>query len=598
VKDRVLRALILWSGLAVFAAAAGSPTLGWGASSETFMEHLRFLASDELRGRGNGSAELEEAARYIANHFEKYGLLPAGDEGTFFQEFEFAVGQELGDSNRVRFQLDPELVTLRPEEDYIPLTSGGERGIQGDLVFAGFGITAPELEYDDYRNVDVTGKVVVILEHEPQEKSDESIFSGRDLTPYSTLLHKIINARTHGAVGVILVPDTFHHRDDQAPLPEWSRIEDLGIHSIQLSARQGEWLVRMAGRDLQEIGDWINTHMAPISFHFQFPVHLELDAVMVRHRIRNVAGFLPGLEDQVIVIGAHYDHLGLGHTGSLADAVGQVHNGADDNASGTAGLLELARLFKEKSLEKGLLFLAFSGEEMGLMGSRYYTDHPTIPLDETIVMINLDMIGRSEGELQVGGVGTAAVFREILKGIEEKSILEFSYFDNSRGSSDHFSFSLKRIPSLFFFSGLHSDYHRPSDDWERINQETMGEILEVAREAVEELSRVQGRIEYADAGPSMPRQGMGGRIRPLFGVFPDTNWTLGGVRLERILAGSPAEKAGLLAGDILVRLNDKVIANVDEFTSLVRRRRPGDQVWVEALRRGEALSVEVNLGSR
>jgi hypothetical protein len=280
-----------------------------------------------------------------------------------------------------------------------------------------------------------------------------------------------------------------------------------------------------------------------------------------------------------------------------------VHNGADDNASGTAGLLQLAQdLGRSSSPKQGLLFIAFAGEELGLLGSRYYTEHPTIPLEQTTAMFNLDMIGRSEGDLLIGGVRTAAEFSRILDEVQEFSPLQFSYSDDLRGSSDHLSFSGRKIPVLFFFSGLHGDYHRPSDDWERINVKTTGQVLDVVRSSLDRLLELNQPLPYVEVGRPASRERRGGRRqrrpRPWFGSLPDTSWSLGGVRFEQILSETPAAEAGLKDGDVLVLFNGQTIDNLRQFLAALEAKSPGDEVEIAVFRKGELIRTTVRLATR
>jgi len=571
------------------------------STEDSLMGHLRYLASDELQGRGNGSPGLEQAAHYIGQLFLQYGLLPAGNEHTYFQEFDVNMGRALGPENLVTLETGKEQLQLEVRRDYVPLTSGPDKVVQGPLVFAGFGISAPELEYDDYTDLDVHGKIVLIFEHEPQEQAEESLFAGRELTPYATVLHKVMNAKKRGAVGVILLSDGFNHPSGQEPRSRRPRVESIGIHSIRLTPQWSELLLEKGGRNPDEIAEGINSSLTPVSFDLGVTATVSLDVVKVRRTVRNVVGFLPGQTDKIIIIGAHYDHLGLGTIGSLApELIDQIHNGADDNASGTAALLQLAQDFSRGSpLQQGLLFIAFAGEELGLLGSRYYTEHATMPLENTMAMINMDMIGRSKGDLLIGGVGTAAEFRGILDEVQKTSPLQFSYSDSLRGSSDHLAFSSKKIPVLFFFSGLHSDYHRPSDDWERINLQTLQQILEVARSTVRRLLELNQPIQYVEMSrrPERARR-RGARRRTWFGSLPDTEWSLGGVRFERILGETPAARAGLKDGDVLVRFDGRTMRSLRQFIRALGTRNPGDEVDVVVLRDGELIETTVILESR
>jgi hypothetical protein len=572
-------------GSAIVVLLATSSALAQGSTDNPLMGHLRYLASDELKGRGNGTPELDEAADYIAELFREYGLVAAGNETTYFQEFDVSMGRSLGPQNQVTLEIETEQIQLQVQRDYVPLTSGPDTVVQGPLVFAGFGISAPELGYDDYEDLDVGGKIVLVFEHEPQEQVDESLFSGRELTPYATVLHKVMNAKNRGAAGVIVLSDGFNHPPGQEPRSRRPRVENIGIHSIRLTPEWSERLLEKGGRNSIEIAERINRDLTPVSFDLGVSATVSLDVVKVEQAVRNVLGFLPGRTEKIIIIGAHYDHLGLGTTGSLApELIDQVHNGADDNASGTAGLLQLAQEFSRSSPpQQGLLFIAFAGEELGLLGSRY----------------NMDRIGRSQGNLLIGGVGTTEEFRGILDEVQKTSPLQFSYSDSSRGSSDHLSFSGKRIPVLFFFSGLHSDYHRPSDDWERINVQTLQQVLEVVRSTVHGLLELNQPLQYVevDRGPERARR-RGGRSRTWFGSLPDTEWSLGGVRFERILEETPAARAGLQDGDVLVRFGDRTIRSLREFIRALGNKSPGDEVGVAILRDGELIETTVTLEAR
>ena len=579
-----------------------APSLAQAKTTETFVEYLRYLASDEMKGRGNGTPELEEAARYIAELFRDFGLVPAGEEQTYFQEFELGLGRAFGPNNQVTFETGTEQIRLQVQKDYFPLTSGPDAVIQGPLVFAGFGISAPELNYDNYKDLDVEGKIVLVFEHEPQEQVEDSLFAGKELTPYATVLHKIVNAKERGAAGVILLSDSFNHPQAQEQQPGRAvEVQDMGIPSLRLTREWSERLLQQSGRDSVEIADRINSSLTPFTFALGFPAVVSLDIVRVRRTVRNVLGLIPGETDSVIVLGAHYDHLGLGTIGSLApEARGQVHNGADDNASGTAGLLQLAQdLGGSSSLKQGVLFIAFAGEELGLLGSRYYTENPTIPLEKTTAMINLDMIGRSEGDLSIIGVRTRTEFSRILNEVQRTSPLQFSYSTDMRGSSDHMSFSGRNIPVLFFFSGLHGDYHRPSDDWERINVETTGQVLDVVRGTLDRLQELNQPLAFVEV-PRRSNRTRGGRRqrRPWFGSLPDTSWSLGGVRFEQILSETPAAEAGLKDGDVLVLFDGQTIDNLRQFLAALEARSPGDEVQIAVFRKGELIRTTVRLATR
>ena len=561
------------------------------------LEHVRYLASDELQGRGNGSPGMEQAARYVAEEFRRTGLEPAGSDGTYFQPFTITTGQNLGPDNRLEIRGAEGDRQFTIGAEYRLLAYGPKPSVAGQLFFAGFGITAPDLHYDDYGDWDVRGRVIVAFEHEPQERSASSPFHGRNLTSYSTVAHKALNARSRGAAALILIPDRFNHPKRRSrPAPQLERVANLGIPTVRLRGGWGERLLREAGRDPAEIDRWIHHHLTPYSFPMdQVSVRLEVDVVPIRHRVRNVVGVLPGASEEAVVIGAHYDHLGFGDESSLAEHhLGQIHNGADDNASGVAALLVLARDLSASRPGRTVVFAAFAAEELGLLGSRYYVRHPPFPLERTAAMVNLDMIGRSDGDVLIGGVGTAEEFRDLLHEVEANSPLTFDYASTPRGSSDHQSFAAAGIPVLFFFTGLHPDYHKPSDDWEKIDLVRTWQVVEAVRQTVIRLNRLESRPRYVDLRRGRTRVD----DRPWLGIAPDMSWTLGGVQVSQVLSWSPAADAGLQEKDVLVEFGGQVIRNLRDLRNLLRSRKPGDQVKVLVLRQGRLVEMTVRLDRR
>jgi hypothetical protein len=338
----------------------------------------------------------------------------------------------------------------------------------------------------------------------------------------------------------------------------------------------------------------------------------EVDVERTMKTVHNVAAYVPGETDEYVIIGAHYDHLGLGGQFSLAPSMtGTVHPGADDNASGTAGVIELARWFaKQPKQKRGVLFLNFAGEEQGLLGSANWVAHPEIPLEKAVAMINMDMIGRvRNGKLFVGGTSTGSELRPMLESAAARYPalkVDFSEGPES-GSSDHSSFSSKRVPSLFFFSGLHSDYHKPSDSWDKIDAPDAAIVLQLVGDVAEQLIAAADRPQYikaappaghggGDAGPVT--SGTGSGYGPWFGSVPDFGEGVKGVKFADVTAGSPAAKAGLVAGDVMVEFDGKAIENLYDFTYALRAKKAGDEVKVKVLRGGEPVEVNVLLMNR
>src|SRR5581483_3291198 len=336
-----------------------------------------YLASPELRGRATGSPELEKAAHYIANQFHSFGLKPI-DGKSYFQAFNVTTNAKLGPANKFEYTLDGKTTELTFHDAFIPFNFSSRAKLSGEVVFVGYGITAPEYHYDDYAGVDVKGRIVLVLRHEPQENSSTSVFDGKRLTRHAEFISKVINARNHGAAGLIVINDPLNHSgadDTLIPFNGMSGPGDLGLISMQVKQSvAAEWL-KSTGHSAEELQRLIDSDLSNHSFAFpdSFQLNIRADVRQRRSDLKNVVGLLPGgdpkLRDQVIVIGGHYDHLGLGEYGSLAPSLkGQIHHGADDNASGTAGIMELARMLSadRENLRRSILFIAFAGEELGL----------------------------------------------------------------------------------------------------------------------------------------------------------------------------------------------------------------------------------------
>ena len=378
-----------------------------------YLENIKILTAPEMKGRGTGTPELDKAAEFIAGRFRSFGLQPPPGQ-SYLQPFPVTTNAKLGKDNRFAYHEEGRRTALEPKQDFIPLNFSARGKLAGQVVFAGYGITAPEYGYDDYAGIDVKDKIVLILRHEPQEYDEKSVFSGRIYTEHAQFFSKAANARMHGARGVILIADRANHRGDDDPLEAFSSLvgpADAGIPFVHVKAAVADRWFAAAGKKLDELQEAIDRDLEPRSFAFPATLRIEahMDLERAVRRVHNVAAYLPGETDEHIVIGAHYDHLGLGEQFSMAPSLaGTVHPGADDNASGAAGVIELARWFATQPKPKrGILFLAFAGEESGLLGSSYYVNNPALPVDKAIAMLNMDMIGRiREGRLFIGGAGT------------------------------------------------------------------------------------------------------------------------------------------------------------------------------------------------
>ncbi len=566
--------------------------------------HVKYLASDELEGRRPGTKGNELAANYIAEEFKSYGLKPLGDNGTYFQNFKFVSELKVGKNNSLVFNIDGKIIDFTPDVDFRPMNFSSDTSITTQLVFAGYGIEADTLHYNDYAGIDVKDKVAVILRYSPDGNNQSSNFFG-----YSTFTKKIMTARDKGAAGVIFITGPVDEAN--APLLQLRHERasmNSGISVTQLDQNAANSLFENIGINLFSLQQSINENKKPNSFNFaNTSVTIQTEIEKIYSNTANVVGYLYGndtsLKNEHIIIGAHFDHLGLGGAGSgsiVPDTIA-VHNGADDNASGTAGLLEIAQSLasQQTQLKRSYVFAAFSAEELGLLGSAYFVKNPPFPLDKSVAMINLDMIGRlKDSVLTIQGVGTSPVWNDIIHKQNSDSIFKLKLGQDGFGSSDHASFNSKEVPVLFFFTGLHGDYHRPSDDWQTINYEGQKIVTDFVNGVVRQLDEVSEKPKYVkiDQTPGMREGGRGFRVS--FGIMPDFGDDSRGMRISGTRAGSPAEKAGLKANDIILSFGGKSVKNIYDLTSLLGDFKPGDEVEVAVLRGEDILTMKATLQGR
>jgi len=462
------------------------------SSAAELTGHVRFLSSDELMGRGVDTAGIHQARDYIGEQFKKYGLLPGGDGATYFQGVEVVTGAKLKEGS----ELTIADLRLIPDRQWAPLGFSASGKADGELVFVGYGITAEDYGYDDYAGADVKGKIAVVLRYEPPPKNDRSPFRKHPkYSRHAALRTKADTARQHGAVGMILVD---HHSAEEGekqliPLRRTLGRSDLGLVVAQITREVLDKALAEKGISLGALKEKIDRDERPASVPLGLRASLEVQIEKVTGKGDNVIGVLPGAaplsQGEHIIIGAHYDHIGLGYYGTRDGSTeGQIHHGADDNASGTALLLLLAQELSRRPdpLPVSVVFVAFTGEELGLYGSRRYVIRPALSLRSAKIMINLDMVGRMKNNrLMVAGVDTAKEFRGILN--QAGSALEVEMRPGV-ARSDHVSFYDNNISVLHFYTGVHEDYHRPTDTWEKLNVEGIEKISRVVLITVEKIA--------------------------------------------------------------------------------------------------------------
>jgi Peptidase family M28/PDZ domain/PA domain len=604
--------------LAVFALsliAADTPTTVGTADEQRFLTDIKALTTPDLEGRGDGTKGLTKAAHLIEQRYKSLGLQPAGKNG-FFQPFDVITGRRLRSGNRLQEAPHIEDVSIERKnykllEEFIPLSFSANGSVDAPLIFAGYGITAPEFSYDDYQGLDAKGKIVLALRDEPQNLTAKTPQGGH--TQHASIISKAINAKNHGAAALIVVNGRLPNGEEDV-LPRFGDAEgpeDAGILCLQVKNSVADIWLQAQGKTLSgiqtEVGGALQSGGSLSSTSTRLVLSLTVNIERIHATVNNVLASLPGKTDEYVIVGAHYDHLGRGQSHSLAPSqIGQIHPGADDNASGTAGVLELARLFAplKGQLRRGILFANFAGEELGLLGSAEWVKNPTLPLDKAVAMLNMDMIGRiKDDKVYIGGLGTGTTFQSILDQAESHTTFKYENSPGGYSSSDHTSFVAKRIPILFFFSGLHSDYHKPSDTWEKINADSAAHLLDLISNVTLRLDNAPERptfvavVENPNPHAGTP-SGSGGGYGPYFGSIPDFGQIENGVRFSDVKPGSPAAKAGFQAGDVLIQFGDKPIKNLYDFTDALRRSKVGDTVQVIVLRDGKPITASVTLEQR
>ncbi|MFQ5989385.1 MAG: M28 family peptidase [Candidatus Methylomirabilales bacterium] len=580
-------------------------------TASALREQVRILASPAMTGRGVGTPGIDRAADHLAREFQAAGLNPGGTEG-YQQSLSVITAVRVG--RKTKMQLisggpDQERSTALSEQLFTPFGFSEDGAVEAEVVFAGYGITAPELQYDDYADLDVIDKVVLVMTHEPREQDEKSPFRDPEAYRYTEVRYKTINAREHGAKAIIIVEDPRNHEGKQEELFAIRGVAGgsrAGILAVNAKRSIAESLLRPTGKALGQLQREIDRALMPQSFPIpKARVAIRVELIEERGRTVNIIGVLPGsdplLRETAVVVGAHYDHLGFGGEYSLAPSrYGEIHFGADDNASGTAALILLARAFTQTGgARRSLIFAAFSAEEMGLVGSSHYARHPRIPLDRTVAMVNLDMIGRLKNRtLYAFGVKTGKEFRDILEKANGALDLKLQLGGDGYGPSDHTSFYARKVPVLFFFTGPHTDYHRPSDTFDKINAGGLARVTHMVYRVVADLANRANPVTFVQVKePS--RAGRGRGYGAYFGSIPDFGvQEQEGVRLSGVRPGSPAERAGLQGGDTIVKMAGVGIKNLHDLVYVLRSKRAGDTVEVVFLRNGRKLRTTATLQRR
>lgn len=664
--------LVFVTALWLTAAVAQQPQQT--VSIERLQQTISYLASDALQGRRTGTQGANDAAEYIAGDFFRDGLQPGTQAAEppkkrrqnlslYLQPFPYISKVELGRNNL--FFVNPgradDTAQFMVGEDWMPLGFSTNAEIKGaEVVFAGYGISSAELKYDDYAVSNAKDRVAIVFAGSPDGDNPHGQFAQAGQIRFKTAA-----ARAAGARALLIIANEEKFKDDRMTQLSYDNAGEAGIPVIVISRALATKMLGSENGNLSDFEKFADARLLTAhtpqtiaqlkergdtdlarALAQRLPsgaIKLDLSINVIRRESPsfNVVGILPGsdpkLKNEAVVIGAHYDHLGLGGEGSLAAREGDIHHGADDNASGVAGMLELARILSSQNPKprRTIIFIAFSGEEEGLIGSSYYVNHPVLPLASTVAMINMDMIGRlKDRKLSIGGVGTAQEWRSmidadnllqsttlavnapvagsanrsvnlpIVVGSNGQPVVNYdpgkrfllTLTEDGYGPSDHSSFYSKQIPVLFFWTGTHQDYHKPSDTADKINYEGEVRIVSYVAQILSDLDKSDKRPTYTVA--KSDSQGRSTGFRVYLGTIPNYADSNDGLTLDGVRDDSPAAKAGLRAGDRVVKLAGREVKNVYDYTYALGEMKAGQEYEVELIRAGQRLTLRITPEAR
>lgn len=570
-------------------------------------EHIKFLASDALEGRFPGTKGDSLTEYYIAGEFKKYKLKPFFEKD-YFQPFSLITDIQLTGENKFQITSEGSTISFKLDEDFIPMGYSSSGNVSGEMVFAGYGISAPDQNYSDYSDsqgnpMDVSGKILVMMRYSPGESDPHN----NPFEKYESMRMKTIHARDSKAAGIIFITGPESGEESLQKLKYDNVPQDAGLPVINCKREIIENILKKQGMDLQKIQKDIDSLRVPNSFYLNNAnAEITTNITEINSKTDNVIGFLEGsdpvLKNEVIVIGAHKDHLGYGTYGSLyKGADKQIHNGADDNASGTAGVLELAQKFssERKNLKRSILFICFGAEEAGLIGSAYFTKSSLLDKKKIIAMINMDMIGRlSEDKLIIYGTGTSTLWDNLLDSLNGNFKFAITKNPEGLGPSDHSSFYSKNIPVLHFFSGTHKDYHSPTDDVEKINSDGEVKILKYIYNIAEYLDDSKEIPDFKKVKVASNENRSMGNVKVYVGTIPDYSYSGEGMKISGVKEGSPAEKGGMQAEDIIIKFGNTEVKNIYDYMYAMGEFKPGEEAEIVVKRNNENVTLKVVLGSR
>lgn len=537
---------------------AQKPHFGEKKRSKRITKHITYLASDELGGRLSASDNDRKSAEYIAKQYERIGLEPAGENDSYYQ-YMSTPDLRLAKSN-TSLVLDEYVLKLFKE--FYPLSASSNKGAyEGEAVNVNYGIEDEGLKHHDYQDKEVSGKVVLIKMDIPG-----GVHPHNRYISWSGIEYRATYAKSKGAKAVV------YYTDNEELQPSGTLAKTLDNAGIPI------FFVK---KDLSSLD--VTT------------ARFNLDILMITKIANNVLGFIDNQADQTVVVGAHHDHLGRGQKGgSLAEIPGDIHNGADDNASGVAGLFEIAQAIVKKPKKyknNNYLFIAFSGEEQGLIGSKYFVKSPLMQKQNVNFMINMDMIGHLDSTkktLIINGVGSSPEWNKAISEVSypTRKIAKIKTTESGIGASDHTSFYLANIPAVHFFTGQHQHYHKPSDDPSIINYGGEAFVISYMLKILQKANEY-GEFSFTETKKDEPSRM---NFKVTLGIMPDYIFDGEGMRVDGVKPERPGSKAGMLKGDIIIGMGDLTIANIQDYMKALSSYNKNDQTMV-TIRRNKEVKV-------
>ena len=603
--SRIFAATLLASVLLAVPATAGVDTL---------RADVAYLAADELEGRMTGTEGARAAAAHITARLEALGVKPLPGHDSFALPFEFTAGTEDGGTT-LKARAGEDSAAWTGTEHIQALSFSDNDTVSGSVVFAGYGLVIPEAQgfpYDSYAGIDVEGKIALVLRYFPEDADQET---RGVLSRYSGLRYKAMQARERGAIGLLVVTGPRSpNAGEVIPMSFDTAISGSGIVAASISGDVAAALFTVMegtveGKSLEQVQESMDD-ANPHAVGFELPgVEIELTAAVEREqRIgTNIVGFIPGtaadtVDKPWVVIGAHYDHLGRGDGGnSLAkkEEAGEVHNGADDNASGVATLLETAARLATKPMKRNVAIAFWSGEELGVLGSAHFVKEPPMPVEGIAGYLNYDMVGRlRENTLTIQAVGSAEEWPGLLEQTNVPVGFDLELGEDPYLPTDSSSFNQAGIPSLHFFTGSHDDYHRPSDDADRLDYEGMQRVARFGAILAGRVGSAEEPLTFVKVEPKTTGGGDRDTLRAFTGTIPDYTTEVEGLRLSGVVGGGPADEAGLTEGDVIVEFAGQTITNIYDYTYALDAVKVDVPVQVVFLRDSTRMEVTITPRAR